>query len=79
MEHPLITDIDHLTIEQLQSKISELQKKLAFAQRTGNGHLVSQLRMALETFNNRYQVKLKAMYDEQNKNSPDHSDKINIS
>lgn len=79
MEHPLISDIDHLTIDELQSKISELQKKLSFAQRTGNGHLVAQIRMAIETFSNRYQAKLQAMYEEQKKNSPDHSDKINIS
>lgn len=79
MEHPLITDIDHLTVDELQGKISELQKKLSFAQRTGNGHLVAQIRMAIETFSNRYQAKLQAMQDEQRKNSPDHSDKINIS
>lgn len=79
MEHPLITGIDDLTIEELQSKISELTKKLSFAQRTGNGHLAGQIRMAIETFSNRYQSKLQAQYEQQNKNSPDHSDKINIS
>ena len=79
MEHPLITDIENFTIDELQSKISELQKKLSFAQRTGNGNLCTQIRMAIETFSNRYQSKLQAMQDEQRKNSPDHSDKINIS
>lgn len=79
MEHPLITDIDNLTVDELQSKISELQKKLNFATRSNNGNLATQIRMAIETFSNRYQAKLQAIYDEQNKNSPDHSDKINIS
>ena len=32
MEHPLITDIENLTVDELQGKISELNKKLAFAQ-----------------------------------------------
>lgn len=59
MEHPLIGNVDELTTEQLQEKISELTKKLGIALRTGNGHLCNQLRMALETFNNKYQERLR--------------------
>lgn len=59
MEHPLINNLDDLSTEQLQEKISELSKKLSIALRTGNGHLCNQLRMALETFNNKYQEKLR--------------------
>jgi hypothetical protein len=59
MEHPLIGNVDDLTTEQLQEKISELTKKLGIALRTGNGHLCNQLRMALETFNNKYQERLR--------------------
>ena len=36
MEHPLINDLSGLTIEELQSKISDLNKKLAFAMQTQN-------------------------------------------
>jgi hypothetical protein len=79
MEHPLINDIHNLTIDQLQEKISELNKKLSFAQRSGNTNLAGQIRMAIETFTNRYQQKTKEMYDSKNKNDPDYSDKINIS
>ena len=79
MEHPLIGNIDNLTVDQLQTKISELQKKINFARRTGNAHLVSQIQMAIETYQNRYQAKLQASQDSQNKDNPDHSDKINIS
>jgi hypothetical protein len=79
MEHPLINDISNLTVDQLQEKISELNKKLAFAQRSRNADLVGQIRMAIETFTNRYQQKTKEMYDSKNKNDPDYSDKINIS
>jgi len=59
MEHPLISNVDELTTEQLQEKISELTKKLGIALRTGNAHLCNQLRMALETFNNKYQERLR--------------------
>lgn len=79
MEHPLIPDIDHLTIDQLQAKISELNKKLGIAHRTGNAHLTAQIRMALETFNNKYREKTQAEFAARNKDGPDFSDKIDIS
>lgn len=59
MEHPLIANLDDLSNEQLQEKISELTKKLGIAMRTGNGHLCNQLRMALESYNNKYQERIK--------------------
>lgn len=79
MEHPLINDISDLTIEQLQSRISDLNKKLSFAMRTGNAHLVTQIRMALETFTTRYNQKVQEMNNQQLKGGPDFSDKIDIS
>lgn len=79
MEHPLINNIDNLTIDELQSRVNELSKKLAIAQRTGNAFLVQQVRMALETFQNKYQEKLRAQWEEKNKSGPDFSDKIDIS
>jgi len=59
MEHPLISNVDDLTTDQLQEKISELNKKLGIAMKIGNGHLCNQLRMALETYNNKYQERLR--------------------
>ena len=59
MEHPLIANLDELSLDQLQEKISELTGKLTIAMRTGNGHLCNQLRMALESYNNKYQDKLR--------------------
>ena len=79
MEHPLINNIDNLTIDELQGKISELNKKLSFAHRSGNGQLANQIRMAIETFRNKYQEKMQAIQDNQNKNNPDFSDRIDIS
>jgi len=59
MDHPLIGDISGLSAEDLLTRISDLHKKLSIAQRTGNAHLCNQLRMAIETFQNAYQIKLK--------------------
>lgn len=73
MEHPLISNLDDLTLEQLQEKITELNKKLGIAYRTGNGHLCDQIRMALESFNAKY-------YEKQRKDGNDpFNDAIDIS
>lgn len=68
MEHPLILNIDNLTTDELSSKITELNKKLGIAYRLGNNDLCNQLRMALETYQNKYQEKLK---ENQSKNDFD--------
>jgi hypothetical protein len=57
MEHPLIANLEDLSVDQLMDKITELHKKLAIAARTGNGHMCDQIRMALTSYQNQYQVK----------------------
>jgi hypothetical protein len=59
MEHPLIPSVEDLTTEQLSEKLTELNKKLTIAYRLGNHDLCNQLRMALETFQNKYQEKVR--------------------
>jgi hypothetical protein len=78
MEHPLIPSLDHMTVEELGSKISELNKKLSIAYRTGNAHLCNQIRMAIESHQTKYQEKTQAMF---NKGNPgdNFEDKIDIS
>ena len=78
MEHPLIGDISNLTVEELGTKVSELQKKLSIAQRSGNGHLSNQIRMALESYYNVYQAKLQESYQKANTTNIDFENKINI-
>ena len=56
MEHPLISSLDSLTTEQLTDKISELNKKLGIAYRTGNSYLCEQIRMAIESYQTKYQA-----------------------
>ena len=68
MEHPLIGNLDNLSIEQLNTTISDLRKKLNIAVNTGNGHLCNQIQMAIESYQSKYQEKLKGSggtpYDE---------------
>lgn len=79
MEHPLIADIDHLSLEDLQIKVTELTKKLGIAHRMGNAHLRTQIGMALETYQNKLLEKQKKYYENARKSGPDFSDKIDIS
>lgn len=76
MEHPLIGDLDSLSEEQLTTKIGELNRKLSIAAQTGNGHLCNQIRMALESYQNKYQQRLREASEKAGAMS--HSDKINI-
>jgi hypothetical protein len=76
MEHPLIGDLNSLTVDELTTKISDLNQKLTFAMRTGNGHLCTQLRMAIESYNNKYQEKINEVYKTTQTNF---KDKIDIS
>lgn len=59
MEHPLIPNLDDLTAEQLLEKITELNKKLSIAMRSGNAYLCNQLRMAIESYQAKYTEKLR--------------------
>lgn len=63
MEHPLIPNLDSLTTEQLTNKISELNKKLGIAYRTGNSYLCEQIRMAIESYQTKYQERLRGTGD----------------
>ena len=57
MEHPLIKNLNDLSNQALLDKISELNKKLAIAARSGNGHMCDQIRMALESYQNQFNEK----------------------
>jgi hypothetical protein len=75
MEHPLIGDLSDLTIDELSTRISDLNQKLTMAMRTGNGHLCDQIRMAIESHNTKYQQKLQESYK---KSDANFDDKIKI-
>ena len=74
MEHPLIGNIDHLNEDELSEKINELNRKLNMAVRSGNGHMCNQLRMAIESFQSKYQQKLQEARKGQSTNFDDKID-----
>ena len=78
MEHPLIASLDALTIDELGTKISELHKKLGIAMSMGNGYLCDQIRMALESYQSKYQQRLQESYKSTNSDKT-FDDKIDIS
>ena len=78
MEHPLIASLDALTIDELGTKISDLHKKLGIAMRMGNGYLCDQIRMALESYQSKYQQRLQESY-KSNDSGKNFDDKIDIS
>jgi hypothetical protein len=65
MEHPFINDISDKSLEELQESMSGLMNKLTFAYRTGNGPLIHQLQMVLESYRNQHSKKMDEIFDKQ--------------
>jgi hypothetical protein len=68
MEHPFIHNLNDKSLEDLQNTISELNKKITFAYRTGNRPLINQLTMALESYRTAYTKKMDDLISKQNLN-----------
>lgn len=68
MEHPFLSSqsLGDLALNELQTKISDLYKKMAWAQRMGNSRLVYQIGMVLESHNVAYQKKVQEEFDKRN-------------
>lgn len=81
MEHPLVGSLDSLTLDELGTRISELNKKLAIAQRMGNHHLCNQIRMAIESHQIKLREKSDALFNAKNKDGkgPNFDEIIDIS
>lgn len=69
MEHPFITNISEKSLEEIQTTISELTNKMNFAYRTGNGTLIRQIQMALESYKNEYNKKINELIGSQKINA----------
>ena len=65
MEHPFINDISDKSLEELQESMSGLMTKLTFAYRTGNGPLIHQLQMVIESYKNQHSKKMDEIFDKQ--------------
>lgn len=68
MEHPFLPSqqLAGLSLDELQTKISDLTGKLTFAMRMGNGPLTYQLQMVIESHRNEYNRKMDEMVKKQN-------------
>jgi hypothetical protein len=64
--HPFINDLSDKKLEDLQTTISDLTGKLNFAYRTGNGPLIHQIQMVIESYKAEYQKKMDEMIKKQN-------------
>ena len=69
MEHPFITDLSNKSLEDLQSTLTELGKKLTFAYRTNNNQLIGQLQMVMESYRAAYNKKMDEVIKKQNFNT----------
>lgn len=73
--NPLISDVKKLNDNDIDVKISELQKKYFFAAKTGNSVLCSQILSILEEFKHEQQIRMlektKKFIKNQNKNFDD--------
>lgn len=65
MEHPFINDLGDKTLEELQDTVASLMNKLTFAYRTGNGPLIQQLHMALESYKKQQSKKMDELFAKQ--------------
>lgn len=65
MEHPFIHNLEEKSLEDLQTTISDLTKKLNFAYRTTNGPLINQINMALESYRAAYNKKMDELISKQ--------------
>jgi hypothetical protein len=68
MEHPFLNkaDLKELSTEQLQEKMTSLNDKLTFAYRTGNGPLIHQLQMAMDSYREEAGKKMDEILSKQN-------------
>ena len=58
MEHPLLEELSGLTLEEIQSKISDLNKKLAFAYQMNNVPVIQQLNLIMGSYQEAYRRKM---------------------
>ena len=79
MQHPLVENIDNLSLEEVMSKLNSLREKQRFVSRTGNADLMRQLLMVIESYEGRYQKLMAESMDQARGNLGDITKKIDIS
>jgi len=76
--HPLTPDLTSLTDEVLHKNHSDLQNKLMFAYRMGQGEMVGQLQLVLEDYAREVERRNQKAFDDASKSGRNYQDKIDI-
>jgi hypothetical protein len=76
--HPLTPDLTTLTDEELHKKRAELQTRLAFGYRMGQGELVGQIHLLIQDYDMEIQARNRKLMDQLQKNSKNFGNIINI-
>ena len=66
MQHPFITDLSDKSLEDLQTSITDLMKKLNFAYSMQNGPMIHQISMVLESYKAEHSKKMDEIMKKQN-------------
>ena len=76
-EHPHLNYnniMEQLSLDEIQGKLSELMKKMSFAQRMYNQPMVNQLTMMIATYSRAYNTKLEDAFGNDNNDLDDRID-----
>jgi hypothetical protein len=69
VQHPFISDLSDKSLEDLQKTLTDLTNKLNFAYRMGNGPLINQINMVIESYRAAYNKKMDEMVKAQKINT----------
>ena len=76
--HPLAPNLTGLSDDELHKKRAELQNRMAFAYRMGQGEIIGQIQLLLGDYDMEIQKRNQKMLDDMQKNNKNFKDKIDI-
>lgn len=76
--HPLTPDLTQLTDDELQTKLSDLQNKLAFSYRSGYSDMVAQLQLVMDDYRLEIEKRNQKMLEQMKRSGRGGADKIDI-
>jgi hypothetical protein len=76
--HPLAPNLTGLTDDELHKKRAELQNRMTFAYRMGQGEIIGQIQLLLGDYDMEIQKRNQKMLDDMQKNNKNFKDKIDI-
>lgn len=76
--HPLAPNLTGLSDDDLHKKRAELQNRMTFAYRMGQGEMIGQIQLLLGDYDMEIQKRNQKMLDDLQKNNKNFKDKIDI-